>query len=127
MAGLGGSQINTLFLAHPTPYNIDQGDVKIDQTISDRQRLAIRFSKRNPLNQSAQYFPQAIAAAQPGAITTQRALGGAFDYVFTLNPTYLIEFRWGLTRGVSGVDTSIDGFHPTQLGLPTYLRITADA
>ena len=125
--GTNGTQVNNWYVASVAPYNIDQGDIKIDQIISDRQRMSVRFSKRNPTSEPASYFPNSNAIAQNAATNTQNGLGGAFDYTFTVSPTYLIEFRAGVSRTVYRISTVSDGFDPTQLGFPSYITQTANA
>ncbi len=126
-AGTNGTQVNNWFGSSVAPYDIDQGDIKVDQIISDKQRMSIRFSKRNPTSAPAIYFPSSIAIAQNGSTNTQNAIAGAFDYVYTVSPTYLMEFRAGVSHLYYTTATTSDGFDPTQLGFPTYLRNTANA
>jgi hypothetical protein len=125
--GAGGGQNNNFYAASAAPYNIDQYDVKVDQTISDRQRLSVRFSKRNPASQPAIFFPQDLVIAQNAATNRQNATSGALNYSFAVTPSYLIEFRYGINRVLYKVETISDNFDPTQLGFPTYIRDTANA
>jgi len=125
--GINGTQVDNWFVASVAPYDIDQGDVKVDQLISDRHRLSIRFSKRNPASYPAIYFPSSIEIAQNAATNRQNAIGGGLDYTFTATPTYLLEFRWGFARTVYQISTVSDGFDPTQLGFPSYIAETANA
>lgn len=125
--GTNGTQVNNWYAASVAPYNIDQGDIKIDQIISDRQRFSVRFSKRNPTSDPAIYFPSSIEIAQDAATNIQNAIGGAFDYTFSASPTYLVEFRWGVSRTIYEISTVSDGYDPTQLGFPSYITQTANA
>jgi Carboxypeptidase regulatory-like domain/TonB-dependent Receptor Plug Domain len=125
--GTNGTQINNFYAASTAPYTINQYDIKFDQIISDRQRMAIRFSKRDPTTEPAIYFPASISIAQNAATNKQNGIGGSFDYTFSKSPTFLTEFRYGVSRVVYSVATNADGFNPTQLGFPSYLASTANA
>ena len=127
ITGTNGTQIDNYFAAGSAPYNIDQYDTKLDQIISDKQRFSIRWSVRNPASSPAELFPSGIAIAQNAATNTQDALGGAFDYVYTASPSDVVEFRYGISRIVYGVQTRADGFNPTQLGFPSYIAAQANA
>ena len=125
--GQGGGQVNNFFASTASPYTIDQFDIKGDQTISQRQRLSIRWSQRNPASEPALFFPTDIRIAQNAATNRQNAIGGAINYTFAATPSYLLEFRYGVSRVLYELDVISDGFDPTQLGFPSYIRETANA
>ncbi|MGH9665516.1 MAG: carboxypeptidase regulatory-like domain-containing protein, partial [Bryobacteraceae bacterium] len=119
--GTNGSQSNNYYASGAAPYDIDQFDIKGDQIVSDRQRMSIRFSERNPTTAPAALFPAAIAFARTGSTGTQNAISGAFDYTLSATPTYLLEFRYGISRVVFHTSTLADGFNPVTLGFPAYM------
>jgi hypothetical protein len=121
-SGVNGTQVSNFFASGAARYDIDQYDIKGDQVISDRQRISIRYSKRTPASTPARIFPADIAIAQNGGINTQDGTGAALNYSFSVTPRFLVEFRYGLSRIVYHVSTFGDGFDPTTLGLPAYLR-----
>jgi hypothetical protein len=120
--GTNGTQNNNYFASGSSPYNVDQYDVKVDHIISDRQRLAVRISQRYPYSSPAALLPADIDIAQNASSVNQNGSGAAFDYTFALNPTYLMEFRYGVSRVVYNTSTFGDGFDPTTLGMPSYLH-----
>jgi hypothetical protein len=132
--GTGGGQINNWVASASSPYNIDQYDVKIDNNFGERQRLSVRVSQRKPSIEPTLFFPKDIAVAQGststvhnGATISNNAIGGSLNYVFTKSPTDVIEFRYGVSRVVQRTGIISDGFDPTQLGFPIYLRDGANA
>jgi hypothetical protein len=132
--GTGGGQINNWVASTSAPYNIDQYDIKIDQNIGTRQRLAFRISQRKPSLQPTLFFPSAIAIAQSsnstvhnGATLSNNAIGGGLNYVLTLTPTDIVELRYGVSRVVQNTQIISHGFDPTQLGFPNYLAASANA
>jgi hypothetical protein len=126
ITGTNGSSINNYFATGSAATNINQYDVKGDQIISERQRLSIRLSQRNPTSTPAQFFPSAIAVALPTTSSTQDGLGGVLNYTFAISPTHLLEFRYGVTRLNIAVQSASDGFDPTKLGFPSYIRDSAN-
>ncbi len=125
--GTAGGQLQNFYASTASPYNVDQYDIKVDENLSDRNRFSIRFSRRVPASEPALYFPTESQIAQNAATNRQSGLNGALNYSFSVSPTYLLEFRYGISRVIYGVQTISDGFDPTQLGFPTYIRDTANA
>lgn len=107
------------------PYSINQYDIKIDETVSDRQRFSFRFSKRNPVTGFAPLLPSVIQIAQNASTGSQPATGAGFDYSFAKSPTYIFELRAGISHVYYNTSTPGDGFDPTKLGFPSYLANTA--
>jgi hypothetical protein len=116
---------NNFFASAPSPTYINQYDIKVDEVLSDRQRMAFRFSKRNPVSGYAHYFPAAIQIAQNASTGSQPAIGAGFDYSFAKSPTYILEFRAGSSHVYYNSATAGDGFDPTTLGFPSYLAAAA--
>ncbi|HEY1742575.1 MAG TPA: TonB-dependent receptor [Granulicella sp.] len=117
--------VNNFYAIAPSHSSIDQYDIKVDEVISDRQRVAFRFSKRNPVQGYAHLFPAAIQVAQNASTGSQPAIGAGLDYSFAVNPTYIFELRAGVTHVNYNTATVGDGFDPTTLGFPSYLAAAA--
>jgi len=116
---------NNYVASASSPYTINQYDIKVDEVLSDRQRMAFRFSKRNPVQNYPHYFPAAIQIAQNASVQSNPAIGAGFDYTFAITPTYIFELRAGVTHVNYNTATASDGFDPTQLGFPSYLAAAA--
>jgi hypothetical protein len=132
-AGVGGGQINNFAASSASPYTVDQYDIKMDQNMGDRHRLSIRWSQRNPASMPTLFVPQPIAIAQSsnsgvhnGATASNDAIGGALNYSFIKSSSDVIEFRYGVSRVVQQTAVVSEGFDPTQLGFPGYIRDTAN-
>jgi hypothetical protein len=108
-----------------TPVSINQYDIKVDEVLSGRQRVAFRFSKRNPVSGFAHLFPAAIQIAQNASTGSQPAIGAGLDYTFVKSPTYVFELRAGVSHVNYNTATVSDGFDPTTLGFPAYLAASA--
>ena len=78
---------------------IDQADVRVDHTISDRQQIFARFS----LSQENRFqTPPLPGLADGGSYSTGNYIddtrGAAIGYTFTLSPTMVNELRIGFNR-----------------------------
>ncbi len=118
---------NNYFASGSQPVSINQYDIKVDEIISDRQRLSFRFSKRNPVSGYAHLFPADIQIAQNASTGSQPAIGAGLDYTFAKSPTYIFELRAGVSHVYYKTATAADGFDPTGLGFPSYLASAAVA
>jgi hypothetical protein len=118
---------NNYFASASAPVSINQYDIKVDEVFSDRQRLSFRFSKRNPTNGYAHFFPAAIQIAQNASTGSQPAIGAGLDYSFAKSPTYIFELRAGVSHVYYTTATAADGFDPTTMGFPGYLASAAVA
>jgi hypothetical protein len=124
--GAAFTNVNNFAASSTSPTNINQYDVKVDQNLNDRQRLFVRFSRRYLETDPANYFPADIRVAQGGTIGTQTSSNVVFNYDLTRSPSFLINFRYGFARNLRWTSTTSDGYDPTQLGLPSYIRDNAD-
>jgi outer membrane receptor protein involved in Fe transport len=106
--------------------NINQGDLKVDQTLSDRQRLFGRISRRKFPTDPAALFPPDLVVAQGGVTQNQDSMGGAVDYTLAATPTYLLNVRAGMSRMHLSFMPWSDGFDLDQLGFPAYMKANAD-
>lgn len=118
---------NNYFASGSAPVTINQYDIKVDEILSDRQRVSFRFSKRNPTSDYAHLFPAAIQIAQNASTGAQPAIGAGLDYTFAKSPTYIFELRAGVSHVYYNTATAADGFDPTALGFPSYLTSAAVA
>jgi hypothetical protein len=116
---------NNYFATGSAPYTINQYDIKVDEVISQRQRLSFRFSKRNPVTGYAPLLPAAIEIALNASSNAQPAIGAGLDYTFAKSPNYIFELRAGASHVYYNTTTPGDGFDPTKLGFPSYLAATA--
>ena len=122
---LGGT--NNLALPGTAPTNSYAYDIKGDENINDRNRFFIRFSHRNFDQGIANRFPSEIAVAQGDSYQPQISNNAAFDYTFSLKPTFLIDFRYGFGRTLLQFSPRSAGFDPATLGFPSYLNANSDA
>ena len=111
----GGSNFN--FGTGIEPDHYYSISARADHSISERQRLFGRVvvSKR----QDGPYRNWAPGASGTNLFYKNR--GGVLDYVNSLNPTTVLNVRYGYTRFTSQHILSTAGFDMTSLGLPASL------
>jgi hypothetical protein len=125
--GAVNSGLNNYYAATSSVVNTDTVDAKVDENINDRNRFFFRYSQRNLQQPPPIYLPAANVIAQNNAnYQPQVSHSAAFDYTFTASPTFLMEFRYGLSRTALNWTTLSDGFNPTSLGFPSYIAANAD-
>ena len=111
-----------------TPARTDGADVRIDQTLSDKQSLYARFSRKNITSDYAN-------ALLPNDVDSIHNRSLLVSHTYVLTPKLLNEFRFGFTNATTGVDFPISGTaalkqldltgvdisqHPTTNAFPTF-------
>ncbi|MGI8782937.1 MAG: TonB-dependent receptor domain-containing protein [Acidobacteriota bacterium] len=124
--GDANTGFNNFVTSGSTPFDIDQWDVKMDQNLSDRQRLAVRVSRRELVSGFPTFFPAEIRVAEDGRAFPETAHNVGFDYTLTASPTHVVNVRYGFARNLWRQSTRSDGFDPTELGFPAYYRNNLD-
>ena len=101
--------------------NLDQWDVKIDHSFTDRQKFFARYSKRNTESVPAIFFPKDITIAEGRVIESDNVHGAVADYTNTLSPSMILNVRMGFARTLYVYANQGLGFSPSTLGFPKYL------
>lgn len=97
---------------------------RIDQTVSAKQSFFARFSYEKRLNAPPNFL------GTPAALVNtirDRFVNFTFNDVYSFTPTTINNFRYGYTRVRAHQIPAGNGFDPTSLGFPTYLRAAASA
>jgi hypothetical protein len=99
---------------------------RIDQNLGDKQRFFVRYSTYDRNSTYNNYFDNAFVGQQ----FFFQSKAAAFDHVYTLSPTMLLNSRYSYNRFIRGADQppSAIGFDLASLGFsPEYIRqIPAD-
>ena len=90
--------------------------VRIDHTLSERQRLYGRYSTYNRDSTYNDYF----GTAATGSYFQFLSKNGVLDDTFVISPTLVLDVRYGYNRFIRANDAppSSRGFDLTKLGLP---------
>ena len=112
---------NNYFALLPSRKVNDQFDVKMDYTLSDKDRLSGRFSFSHPTTFQAPVFGDAGGPAQ-GAFQGQgfqKTYVAGISYNRTVSPTLLTEFRFGVSHYHNeAVPSDYGRDDTTKLGIP---------
>ena len=101
--------------------NLDQWDIRIDHSLTAKQKIFGRYSKRNTENVPAIFFPKETTIAEGRVIESDNVHGAVFDYTNTLSPTMILNARLGFARTLYLYANQGLGFSPSTLGFPKYL------
>jgi hypothetical protein len=100
--GPSGSYANNYQINFPSPISSNQGDVRLDRTLSSRQSIFARFSYKNRQVTTAPsaactftYCAEAGSPLQGGYNTPEIDEGLTFAHNFIFSPHLLNEFRGG--------------------------------
>jgi hypothetical protein len=98
-----------------TQVNSDQGDIKVDYNMSEKDRIFGRYTRSNVDNPTIRAIP--LSYNSYGRYPIQNA---ALDYTRTISPSLVNNFRVGLNYniGENGTSASDLGDLPSQFGLP---------
>lgn len=117
---------NNYFASGVSKINTDTYDAKVDEVLNDRNRMFVRYSRRN-LNQPPVYiFPDAVKIAGGGSSQAQISNSLAIDYSHTTKANLVSELRYGFARTSLNIVAISAGFDPTSLGFPGYITANAD-
>jgi hypothetical protein len=105
---------NNFLLSFKDPVFDNGYVVKVDHRFSDRHAIFVRYSWREFGVDRQGTFKNAVT----GDIDRRKAPGVAFDDTFTLNPTTILNFRYGLARFTTLSQADNLGTDMVALGFP---------
>jgi len=91
--------------------------IRIDQNIGSKHRIFGRGSWYDRVSDYNNYFDNLAT----GEVFLFRSRQGALDEVWTINPTTVLNLRYGYNRFIRGTQTNLDnhGFDLTSVGFPS--------
>jgi hypothetical protein len=120
------TNLNNFFNTGSRKFDQNQIDGRVDQNISDRQRVFGRFSWRENLDSPAIFFPEELTIAEGRVQQGVRQPSASIDYTNTISPTTVWTARAGVSRSVFNFDNQGLGFKPSSLGLPAAIDSVVD-
>jgi Carboxypeptidase regulatory-like domain/TonB dependent receptor len=125
--GEGCAGTDNYFATGVSKENTDTFDSRVDEVFNDRNRMFVRYSRRNLHQLPTVLFPAAQQVAQGGKSQAQISNSTSIDYTFTPNPNLVIEIPVGFSRTLLNFVPVSAGFNPsTELGFPSYIAANAD-
>lgn len=120
------TNLNNFFNTGSQAFDQDQFDARIDQNLTDTQRLFGRFSWRKNENAPPQFFPDDLTIAEGRVIQGVTQPSASIDYSNTLSPTTVWTARFGISRSIFDYNNQGLGFLPSSLGLPASIDSVVD-
>ena len=101
-------------------YNNELG--RLDYNMSDRSRIFFDIRRTGYSQSKNDYFNN----ASEGSLLFRNNWGGTVDEVFTVNPTNVLDVRLNVSRMAESHSSPSQGFDPTSLGFPSYIKSNAE-
>ncbi|MEZ5402458.1 MAG: TonB-dependent receptor [Bryobacteraceae bacterium] len=120
------TNLNNFFNTGSRRFDQNQVDGRIDQNLTDRQRIFGRFSWRKNLDSPAIFFPSDLTIAEGRVEQGVKQPSASVDYTNTLSPTTVWTARFGVSRSIFNYDNQGLGFKPSSLGLPVTIDSVVD-
>jgi hypothetical protein len=117
---------NNYFQSGTLRRDINNFDVRLDEHISSRQKLFVRYSKRDTLDTPPPLFPDEIAIAEGRVNEENHSHNFVTDYTNALSPSSIMTLRLGFARTLFVFANQGLGFVPSSLGLPASIDRTVD-
>jgi hypothetical protein len=116
----GYTQVNNWTEASKDDANSTDFGIRLDHSFNDAWRTFVRYTQGSQTTAPHNFFD---SPATPQGRGTQTFARHAFVWnnTYALNPTTILEFRYGLSRFALKIAPLSAGFDPSTLGLPTYL------
>jgi hypothetical protein len=121
------TQANNYTLSGATPNDGDRIDSRVDHVFSNKWRLFVRYSFSNERNLPFNSFQNAASSSGGDGPTFTRTHSLSIDNSYTVNPTLVVNVRYGLNRRHVDRDPLSAGFDLSSLGLPANVVQIAQA
>ena len=111
--------VNNFIISDTSKFTRDIFAGRLDQKISDRQQIFGRFSYEVRRDQFPNFFNSAASNAR---FVRDTFVNTTLNHVYSITDTVINNLRYGYTRVRANQRPNGQGFDPTSLGLPSYLR-----
>jgi hypothetical protein len=114
--------VNNFVFSQTAIFKRDIVALRVDHTVSDRQSFSARFTIEDRFQAEPNFFDSPAANVRKVADVFGNFV---LNHTFSFTPTFFNNARYGYTRARAHQTPESEGFDPTQLGFPTYLRDSA--
>ncbi len=102
--------------------NTDQGTIRLDQTIGNKQQLFFRYTYWNDLDLAADAFQNQTYAGNLGTPETYHTLQAVIGDTFSFSPHTIMDVHADILRFVYARTPQSIGFDATSIGWPSYFN-----
>jgi hypothetical protein len=120
-APTNGNLTNNFTAALTTPATTDRFSVRVDQNISDKSRLFVRYSKEWISVFTTGDIFGANDVGGPGSTSDDNRYDIGFGYTHVFSPTTVVSYTFGVNYWDETYLPQGYGFKPSTLGLPSSL------
>lgn len=117
---------NNYYATGSAKFNTDNFDIKVDNNLTDRQRIFGRFSYRRNFNGPPPFFTGDTQIAEGRINNNDFGRNAVVDYTNTLNANSILNLRLSFARNRFLFDNQGLGFVPSSLGLPRSFDTAVD-
>jgi hypothetical protein len=117
---------NNFYGSGSNRFDTNNTDIRIDNNVTDKQRLFGRFSLRRFFSGPPQYFPGDLGVAEGRINNNDWGRNFVLDYTNTLNASSILNLRFSFARNRFLFDNQGLDFVPSSLGLPRDLDGAVD-
>ena len=117
---------NNFIFAGGTPNDANRNTFKIDHQINQNQRIFLRHTLFDVVSSAPEIWDGPGCPDGSCYTNNEAQNNAAFEYSNTLSPTSLLSIRYGFARSILDRGSWYQGFHPSELGLPTAIEAGAD-
>jgi len=118
----GPGTVNNFTAASGTPSSQDSYTGRVDDNISDKARLYVRWSQKRETIQGVGDFFGTNDPGGPGTGEPDNRWDGGLGYTRVFSPTLVMDLNFGWGRWVEGRTPQGVPFNVSSLGLPTFLN-----
>jgi hypothetical protein len=108
---------NNYFRPYPVRDDFSSHNVRIDHNAGDKHRMFARYNRTQYLFDTDQKFPNSAT----GTRWDRPYRGAGFDEVYVPSPSFLVNFRYGLSRNAITYHPFAQGFDLAAAGFPRQL------
>jgi Carboxypeptidase regulatory-like domain/TonB dependent receptor len=106
-----GATGNNYVRVDPGTYQVDQGDVRVDHSITDRQLIFARYSMSQTNNVQQPPMPGLADGSRGAGLYVDDTRGVAIGHTYTLTPTMVNDARFGFNREKYATGVPLYGLH----------------
>ncbi len=117
---------NNYYATGSAKFNTDNFDIKVDNNLTDRQRIFGRFSYRRNFNGPPPFFTGDTQIAEGRINNNDFGRNAVVDYTNTLSANSILNLRLSFARNRFLFDNQGLGFVPSSLGLPRSFDTAVD-
>jgi hypothetical protein len=122
-AGTGAAAVNNYVWTQRAFLDSDQWSVRIDQRFSDRHSLFGRITRNT--GDSGNSGPFNNVADNVLGVDVNHVVNAVINDTYAVNPTTLVNIRFGVTRRYEGRSPLHGGINPADLGFPSNVAAAA--